>query len=122
MPAAAIHVDRRRHPRFSLGLPVRLRTEGSGLATTIELADVSVRGCRLSAFFEAAAPANQTRVALGFVLPGRRIALAKGRVVRQYRDAAGNGVGLVLDHANDAFYEFLSALSEADAKIGRLPA
>ena len=122
MPAAAINADRRRHPRFALGLPVRLQKEGSPEATTIELADVSVRGCRLSAFMELAAPANETRVALGFVLPGKRIALAKGRVVRQYRDAGGGGVGLAIEHANAAFYEFLIALSEAESKIGHLHA
>ena len=122
MPAPAIRADRRRHPRFSLGLPVRLTKEGSQEATTIELADVSVRGCRLSAFVETPAPANETRVALGFVLPGKRIALAKGRVVRQYRDAGGGGVGLAIEQANAAFYEFLSALSEVEAKIGYLRA
>jgi PilZ domain len=120
--AAAIHAERRRHPRFPLGLPVRLQTEGSPEATTIELADVSVRGCRLSAFLETAAPANATRVALGFVLPGQRIALAKGRIVRQYSDASGEGVGLAIEHANGAFYEFVQAVSEADARIGRLHA
>ncbi|HVR61289.1 MAG TPA: PilZ domain-containing protein [Polyangia bacterium] len=122
MRAAATNADRRRHPRFPLGLPVRLQAEGSREATTIELADVSVRGCRLSAFLESAAPANATRVALGFVLPGQRIALAKGRIVRQHRDASGQGVGLAIEQANGAFYEFVQALSDADARIGRLPA
>ena len=116
MPTAAAHSDRRRYPRFSLGLPVRLQTEGSREGPTIELADVSVHGCRLSAFLEIAAPANATRVALGFVLPGQRIALAKGRVVRQHRDAFGDGVGLAIEQANGAFYEFVQALSEGDAQ------
>jgi hypothetical protein len=123
MPAAAINAERRRHPRYKLGLPVRLQKEGSIEATTIELADVSVRGCRLSAFFSTdAAPAVDTRVALGFVLPNRRIALAKGRVVRHVDQARGGGVGLKFEHANAAFYEFIIELSEADAGIGRLMA
>jgi hypothetical protein len=120
MPAPAINAERRRHPRYKLGLPVRLQKEGSIQATTIELADVSVRGCRLSAFFAGAAPAVDTRVALGFVLPNRRIALAKGRVVRHVDQARGGGVGLKFEHANAAFYEFIIELSEADASIGRL--
>jgi hypothetical protein len=120
MPAPAINAERRRHPRYKLGLPVRLQKEGSIQATTIELADVSVRGCRLSAFFAGAAPAVDTRVAVGFVLPNRRIALAKGRVVRHVDQARGGGVGLKFEHANAAFYEFIIELSEADASIGRL--
>jgi hypothetical protein len=122
MPAVAAQSDRRRHPRFKLGLPVRLQTEGSQDATTIELSDVSVRGCRLAAFVETAAPPITARVAFGFVLPGKRIALAKGRVVRQIDDGRGTGVGLAIEHANAAFYEFIIALSEGDAKIGRLSA
>ncbi|HEX3695312.1 MAG TPA: PilZ domain-containing protein [Polyangia bacterium] len=122
MPAVAVQSDRRRHPRFKLGLPVRLQTEGSQEATTIELSDVSVRGCRLAAFMETAAPPIAARVAFGFVLPGKRIALAKGRVVRQIDDGPGAGVGLIIEHANVAFYEFMIALSEGDAKIGRLSA
>jgi hypothetical protein len=99
-------------------LPVRLQTDGDqGEATTIELADVSFRGCRLSAFSEARAPRVNARVAFGFVLPSRRIALAKGRVVRHIQDKQGNGVGLAIEHANAAFYEFMLALSENEGVL-----
>lgn len=121
MSAVASQSDRRRHPRFLLGLPVRVQAAGHQEPTTIELSDVSVRGCRLAAFMETRAPDVDTRVAFGFVLPGRRIALAKGRVVRQIDDARGFGVGLAIEHANAAFYDFVFALSEGDAKIGHLP-
>jgi hypothetical protein len=106
--------DRRRHRRFTLGVPVRLRTEGALRATTIELSDVSFRGCRLGGFPALLAPEIDTRVAFGFVLPGRRIALAKGRVVRQVDDAAGGGVGLAIERANATFYEFLVSLAESE--------
>ena len=56
-------------------------------------------------------------VDLGFVLPSRRIALAKGRVVRHIRDQRGNGVGLAIEHANAAFYEFMLALSENEGVL-----
>jgi hypothetical protein len=115
MPVTAKSQERRQYPRFALGLPVRLQTDGSaGEATTIELADVSFRGCRLSAFSESRAPKVNARVAFGFVLPSRRIALAKGRVVRHIEDQRGRGVGLAIEHANAAFYEFMVALSEKD--------
>ncbi|HET6280797.1 MAG TPA: PilZ domain-containing protein [Polyangia bacterium] len=109
--------DRRRHRRFTLGVPVRLHAEGALRATTIELTDVSFRGCRLGGFPALLAPENDTRIAFGFVLPGRRIALAKGRVVRQVDEAAGGGVGLAIERANVTFYEFLVTLAESEAEL-----
>ena len=41
-------------------------------------------------------------------MPQRRIALARGRVVRQ----AGGSVGLIINRANDTFYEFVASLAE----------
>jgi hypothetical protein len=86
--------------------------QGSPVSTMIELSDVSFRGCRMRTLSDAGAPAINARVAFGFVLPDRNIALAKGRVVRRIDEAQGGGVGLVIDRANVAFYEFLMTLAE----------
>jgi hypothetical protein len=104
--------ERRRHRRFTVGVPVRLRKEGSPASTMIELSDVSFHGCRLRSLSEEAAPPIDARVAFGFVLPGRNIVLAKGRVVRQIDESQGGGIGLVIDRANLTFYEFLMTLAE----------
>jgi len=104
--------ERRRHRRFTVGVPVRLRAAGSTTATMIELSDVSFRGCRIRGLWNASAPPVNARVAFGFVLPDRNIALAKGRIVRQIADSQGGGVGMVIEKANVAFYEFLITLAE----------
>jgi hypothetical protein len=81
----------------------------------IELSDVSFRGCRIRGLWNASAPAVNSRVAFGFVLADRNIALAKGRIVRQIADSQGGGVGMVIEKANVAFYEFLITLAENEA-------
>jgi hypothetical protein len=83
----------------------------------IELSDVSFRGCRLRALSSGGAPELDTRVAFGFVMADRNIALAKGRVVRHIDEAQGGGIGLVIDRANVAFYEFLMTLAEGDRAL-----
>ncbi len=106
--------DRRRHRRFSVGVPVRLRMKGSAMSTMVELSDVSFHGCRMRTLSHAGGLGLNARVAFGFVLPNRNIALAKGHVVRRIEDAHGSGVGLVIDRANVAFYEFLITLAESE--------
>jgi hypothetical protein len=110
-------IDRRRHRRFSVGVPVRLRMKGSAMSTMIELSDVSFHGCRMRSLSNAGAPALNARVAFGFVLPNRDIALAKGHVVRRIEDSLGGGIGLVIDRANVAFYEFLITLAESETVL-----
>ena len=109
--------ERRRHRRFTVGVPVRLRTQGSKTSTMIELSDVSFRGCRMRALAADSTPALNDRVAFGFVMADRAIALAKGRVVRAIDDAQGLGVGLVIERANVAFYEFLMTLAESETGL-----
>ena len=109
--------ERRRHRRFTVGVPVRLRTQGSATSAMIELSDVSFRGCRLRTLSDAGAPAINARVAFGFVMADRNIALAKGRVMRQVDEAQGGGIGLVIDRANVAFYEFLMTLAEGESSL-----
>jgi hypothetical protein len=113
--------DRRLHRRFPVGVPVRLRVSGSPASTMIELCDVSFRGCRLCTLADALPPALDTQVAFGFVLPGRKIALVKGTVVRRVGDAQGGGVGLVIERANVTFYEFLMTLAEGDHDLSAAP-
>jgi len=111
--------ERRQHRRFSLGVPVRLRALGSDASMMVELSDVSFRGCRLCTLSEAPPPELDTAIAFGFVLPGRKIALVKGRVVRN----GDWGVGVAIDRANVTFYEFLMTLAEGDRDLsGATPA
>jgi len=110
-------IDRRRHRRFSVGVPVRLRMKGSAMSTMIELSDVSFHGCRMRSLSNAGAPALNARVAFGFVLHNHNIALAKGHVVRRIEDSLGGGIGLVIDRANVAFYEFLITLAESETVL-----
>jgi len=109
--------ERRRHRRFAVGVPVRLRTQGSTTSTMIELSDVSFRGCRLRALSSAGAPQMDAQIAFGFVMPDRNIALAKGRVVRQIDEALGGGIGIRIDRANVTFYEFLMTLAEGETGL-----
>ncbi len=87
------------------------------MSTMIELSDVSFHGCRMRSLSNAGAPALNARVAFGFVLHDRSIALAKGRVVRRIEDSLGGGIGLVIDRANVAFYEFLITLAESETVL-----
>jgi hypothetical protein len=96
---------------------VRLRAEGSAASTMVELSDVSFRGCRMRALSNGAAPLIDARVAFGFVMADRTIALAKGRVVRRIDDAEGGGIGLVIERANVTFYEFLMTLAESETAL-----
>jgi hypothetical protein len=64
-----------------------------------------------------AAPAINSRVAFGFVMADRSIALARGRVVRRIDDVQGSGIGLAIDRANPTFYEFLRTLAESESGL-----
>jgi hypothetical protein len=87
------------------------------VSAMVELSDVSFRGCRLRALAAGAKLALNARVAFGFVMADRTIALAKGRVVRQIDDAHGAGIGLVIERANVSFYEFLMTLAESETAL-----
>jgi hypothetical protein len=122
LTGATIHLisdDRRLHPRFSVGVPVRLRAQGADASTMVELSDVSFQGCRLCTLSDAQPPELDACIAFGFVLPGRKIALVKGHVVRR---GAEGGVGVAIDRANVNFYEFLTTLAEGERDLGATPA
>jgi hypothetical protein len=97
--------DRRRHERFPLGLPVRVRLQEREQALLAELLDVSKSGARFGA------PIGDVRlddkVAFGFVMPDRPSCHAKGQVVRV--EDSGQFV-LALDDSNDAFAGFIRLL------------
>jgi len=105
-----VQPDRRRGSRAALGLPVTLHMRGRPRRLTVEIVDVSAGGVRLLA------PGDTFRVgergSLHFVLSEGRVCVAGGHVLRA--DQAG-GVVLALDEANDAYLEFLSALTSLPA-------
>ena len=105
--------DRRRHRRFPIGLPVRLRVEGTRGATTVALRDISESGCFLSLPDDGFDLDDAQNVAVGFVLPEKNIGLARGRIVRR---EDGVGVGVEIEAANERYYQFVSSLTEPVAR------
>ena len=98
--------DHRRHPRFRLGLPVRLTITGRTEPLLAELVDVSEAGGCFRAAGEEVHLDDQAT--FGFVLPGARHCKASGHCVR----VRGTGeFALFLDSVNDAFLGFLALLS-----------
>ena len=95
--------DRRRHARVALGLPVRVHFAGRTLPLTVEMSDVSRGGC----FFRGAMAPAGAEVAFGFVVPGRRVCMARGAVVRVER----GGFAVRIARANEDFHAFLAGIS-----------
>ena len=103
--------EHRRHPRFPLGLPVRLTVAGRGEFIIVELMDLSATGGRFRVAPEVVSVDDVSvndRAAFGFVIPGQRHCVASGRVVR-VRDAGE--FALSLERANEAFRGFFGVLS-----------
>jgi hypothetical protein len=99
--------DRRRGFRYAVGLPVTVQMEGLGESLLAELSDVSNTGCFLRGPDLALYSRLGERLTFGFVLRSRDAALVRGRVVRR---APGEGLGLVIEEANEAFDELLADL------------
>jgi hypothetical protein len=95
--------ERRRHARTPVGLPVRVHFAGHELPMTAELGDLSSGGC----YFRGLSAPLSSKVAFGFVLPGRRVCVAGGRVLR----IEGAGFAVAIDRTNQAFRDFLSGIS-----------
>jgi hypothetical protein len=102
-PQQSDHTDRRRHMRVPLGMPVRVHFAGQEAAVTVEMRDLSHGGC----YFRGAPATTSARLAFGFVLPERRVCVARGRVLR----VDGNGFAVQIDRSNDTFTDFLTDLS-----------
>jgi hypothetical protein len=96
--------ERRRHPRFPLGVPVRVHMSGADKPTTIELVEVSQGG---SSFRTPEPPELGLTGAFGFVTPDLSVCLARGRVVR----VDGQGFAMAFDRMNGAFRSFLGDVS-----------
>jgi hypothetical protein len=101
--AESDYKDRRRHPRVPLGMPVRVHFAGRTVPVTVELRDISHGGC----YFRGASAPAFARLAFGFVLPERRVCVARGRVLR----VDGGGFAITIDHSNDVFTNFVTDLS-----------
>ena len=98
-------VERRRHPRIFLGLPVRVHYAGVLKSMTLELCNLSLEG---SYFHTAGAkPRRGQWVAFGFVTADRLVCAARGRVVR----VDDGGFALQLEGTNSAFESFVMDIS-----------
>ena len=99
------HHDRRRHPRFVLGLPVGVRFGPKETSVLAELLDVSETGARFQAAADDVSLAQ--RAGFAFVLPERGLCHAEGEVVR----VDGSGMFVVaLDDRSDEFIGFIHRL------------
>ena len=107
MRLARVPQNRRRHPRFPLGLPVTLYIAGRTHPITVEVVDLSAGGVRLRVL-EGTLRVGE-RASLHFVLPGRHACTADGRISRAERRGE---LVLGIEKANDAFRAFLASLSD----------
>jgi hypothetical protein len=99
--------ERRRCFRYPVGLPVTVQMEGLGESLLAELSDVSSTGCFLRGPELALYSRLGERLTFGFVLPSRESGVVRGRVVRR---TPGEGLGLVIEEANDCFQELIADL------------
>ncbi|HXU80392.1 MAG TPA: PilZ domain-containing protein [Polyangia bacterium] len=101
-------LDRRRCVRYSVGLPVTVQMEGLGESLLAELSDVSATGCFLRGPELALYSRLGEQLTFGFVLRGRESGVVRGRVVRR---SPNEGLGLVIEEANETFDELLADLA-----------
>jgi PilZ domain len=101
--------DRRRSLRYAVGLPVTVQMEGLGESLLAELADVSTTGCFLRGAELALYSRLGEQLTFGFVLRAGESGLVRGRVVRR---APNEGLGLVIEEANEIFDELLADLAD----------
>jgi hypothetical protein len=103
--------ERRSGARVPLGMPVRLRTDGTSSGVLVAMRDVSAHGAWVELGAEAdAMPSLGGRVALGFMLPDGGVGLARGRVVRVAAPGAGAGFGVLFDSMNEPFAALLDGV------------
>ncbi len=98
-------LEKRRHPRIFLGVPVRVHFAGEPKSLTLELADVSMGGGRFHT--EGRRPRLRQWVSFGFVTADRLVCAARGRVVR----VDASGFALRLECANSAYSSFVADIS-----------
>lgn len=100
--------ERRRSFRYAVGLPVTVQTEGLGESLLAELSDVSTTGCFLRGPELALYSRLGEQLTFGFFLRAREAGMVRARVVRR---APGEGLGLVIEEANETFDELLADLA-----------
>jgi len=100
------HVNRRRHPRVPLGLPVEVHLSGRLDALTVELSDIAAGGVRFRA------PASDVtvgqRARFMFVVEGSGVCDAEGSITRTN---PGGEFIVELDQTSPAFRTFVSSLA-----------
>lgn len=99
--------ERRRHRRTPVGMPVRVHFAGRTMPVTAELSDLSPGSCYLRGV---SAPAD-AKLAFGFLLGGKEVCLAAGRVVR----TDNGGFAMFINRSNRAFSGFLHTICGAQA-------
>ena len=98
-------LEKRRHPRIFLGVPVRVHFAGEPKSLTLELADVSMGGSRFHT--GGRRPRLRQWVSFGFVTADRLVCAARGRVVR----VDASGFALKMECANSDFRSFVEDIS-----------
>jgi c-di-GMP-binding flagellar brake protein YcgR len=100
------HVNRRRHPRVQVGLPVEVHLSGRETPLTVELTDIAAGGVRFRA------PSNDVkldqRAKFTFIAAGRGACAAEGHITRVNKD--GEFI-VVLDKTSPDFRAFVSSLA-----------
>ena len=101
--------ERRRRRRYVTRLIARVRIHGIADPMTAELADLSAVGCFLRGADVSFMAAPGDAVAFGCVMgDGQPVALARGKVVRR---SPGDGLGILIEHANEALDRLLGTLA-----------
>ena len=100
------HINRRRHPRILVGLPVEVHLSGRDAPLTVELTDIAAGGVRFRA------PSNDVKVdqraKFMFIAAGRGACAAEGHITRV--DKNGEFI-VVLDKTSPDFRAFVSSLA-----------
>src|SRR5262245_39998400 len=98
--------ERRRHPRFSLHVPVKLTVSGHEPKTG-EIADVAQGGCFIS---PAATVRPGWQASVGIYATGYGLCAASGTIIR----AAGGGFAIEFADINDGFRALVSDMEVTD--------
>jgi hypothetical protein len=113
MPHTPATAERRRRRRYLAGLPARVHISGISEPMTAELADLSAVGCFLRGEDVSFLAAPGDVLAFGCRLEDNVVALARGTVVRR---EPGDGLGVLIDNANDVLDSLLGVLAASEAE------
>jgi hypothetical protein len=100
------HINRRRHPRVPVGLPVEVHLSGSDTPLTVELTDIAAGGVRFRALSNDVKV--EQRAKFMFIAAGRGACAAEGHIIRVDK----NGEFIVaLDKTSPDFRAFVASLA-----------